>query len=384
MSRILILTDWYSPGFLAGGPIQSCVNLANALNDKFQINVLTTDTDFKQSNSYPNIVSNQWIDVKGVSVFYAKKKTLPRLFPIYFLRKSYDIVYLNNMYSWHFTLLPLIFNRLNLIRHSQFILAPRGMLSSGSIQVKNLKKIVFLKIAKIFGIYKKITFHATSEEERLDILKYFPKANIQTISNLPGKLHQNKGLIKTSKNLRLICVSRTSPEKNIHFLIELLLRLPVDFLIDLDIYGLINDPEYYNKCKSLEKKLPFGIKVNYCKPLPHDKLMEKFAEYHFFILTTKGENFGHAIAEALSAGLPVILSDRTPWRNLQNENVGWDLSLENDDLFISVLKEVYEMENIEYQNMKLSALDFFQKRNKSEEIIIRYMNLFNNSINNKI
>lgn len=376
MPKLLILTDWYSPGFLAGGPIQSCINLANALKDKFDINILTTDTDFQQIKSYPNIVPNEWIIDEGLKIYYAKKKSLPKLFPSKFLKLEFDVVYLNNMYSWHFTLLPLLLKRMNLTHKANFILAPRGMLSEGSIQVKKIKKLVFLKTVKMLGIYDNITFHATSEDEKRNILTYFPEAIVKTISNLSSQSDTINNTTKKENDLKLICVSRTSPEKNIYFLIELLTKLPIDYSLSLDIYGLINDKEYFKKCKELEHKLPKGIQVNYCKPLPHTELLKKFNSYHFFISPSKGENFGHAIAEALSAGMPVIISDRTPWRNLKVMDVGWDISLERPDEFLKILNFVYAMDNVTYQNMKIAAIEFYSRKTDNKENINSYVQLF--------
>jgi glycosyltransferase involved in cell wall biosynthesis len=45
-------------------------------------------------------------------------------------------------------------------------------------------------------------------------------------------------------------------------------------------------------------------------------------------LPSRGENFGHIVPEAWAAGCPVLVSDRTPWRNLAQQGVGWDLPLE--------------------------------------------------------
>ena len=62
----------------------------------------------------------------------------------------------------------------------------------------------------------------------------------------------------------------------------------------------------------------------------HEKLHALLHEYDVMLLPTLGENFGHAIIEALDAGLPVVISDRTPWRNLEQAGVGADLPLEDE------------------------------------------------------
>ena len=40
--KVLILCDWYEPGYKAGGPIQSITNLIIALENKYTFKVVTS------------------------------------------------------------------------------------------------------------------------------------------------------------------------------------------------------------------------------------------------------------------------------------------------------------------------------------------------------
>jgi hypothetical protein len=71
-------------------------------------------------------------------------------------------------------------------------------------------------------------------------------------------------------------------------------------------------------------------------------------------MATWGENFGHSIAEALNHGLPVVISDRTPWRNLHKISAGWDIPL-NQAAFEIVLQICLSMDNQDYQAMRKKA-----------------------------
>ena len=68
------------------------------------------------------------------------------------------------------------------------------------------------------------------------------------------------------------------------------------------------------------------------------------------------DSFGHVILEALSAGLPVIISDQTPWRDLASKQTGWDLPLEQGDQFIAVLQECIDMSGRRYEELSRCLL----------------------------
>ncbi|MCB8933280.1 MAG: glycosyltransferase, partial [Chthonomonadaceae bacterium] len=65
--------------------------------------------------------------------------------------------------------------------------------------------------------------------------------------------------------------------------------------------------------------------------------------YDAFFMPTHGENFGHAIWEALAAGLPVVISDKTAWRGLEAAGAGWDLPLSDEAAFTRVVQGLVEM-----------------------------------------
>ena len=108
--KLLILVDWFAPGYKAGGPIQSSVNLAIALKNDYEIFVLTTDTDHGETTPYEGIEANKWtsgIDPL-ISVYYARKSTLSvAQLKREMLAVNADFVYLNHMFSPKFVVYPL-------------------------------------------------------------------------------------------------------------------------------------------------------------------------------------------------------------------------------------------------------------------------------------
>ena len=115
---------------------------------------------------------------------------------------------------------------------------------------------------------------------------------------------------------------------------------------------------YWEECQQLIAELPKNITVKYAGELPHHELEKLIVAHHAFILPTRGENFGHAIFESLSAGCPVLISDQTPWNGLEQANAGWALPLLKQDLFTSKIQEVCRMDEKEYNEVSLAAYSF--------------------------
>lgn len=96
MSKILILSCFYSPAYKGGGPIKSISGLSKVLSKKNEVYVFCLNCDI--DGSFLDIpVSNKWIDVDGVKVFYSSKdKLIINLLSI--MRSKYDYLYLNSFF----------------------------------------------------------------------------------------------------------------------------------------------------------------------------------------------------------------------------------------------------------------------------------------------
>jgi glycosyltransferase involved in cell wall biosynthesis len=82
------------------------------------------------------------------------------------------------------------------------------------------------------------------------------------------------------------------------------------------------------------------------------------ADHDLFFLPTRGENFGHVIPEALSAGTPVLIADTTPWRGLVAAGVGWDLPLADEAGFVAAIEHAAAVPASEYAEWRQRARDY--------------------------
>ncbi len=376
--KLLILIDWFAPGYKAGGPIKSCLNLAYSLRKKFEIFVYTSDRDLGDSCSYSEIITDKWhLFDDNINIFYASPPNLKfnELRKI-ILEINPHTVYLNSMFSKPFTIYPLLFFR-NRKEQIKLILAPRGMLKKSALDKKRVKKIFFIHLFKLLGIFKNVSFHATNKEEAGEISKHLGNSReIKIIPNFPTAPKKKPPQIKQKNQTNLLFVARIHPIKNLDYLLSVLLEVGSEYKVNLQIIGPLEDKDYWLQCKKLKNQLPPHIQFEYMGPLPQKEINQKIGDCHFFVSPTKGENFGHAIFESLAKGRPVIISDQTPWKNLMKNKAGWDIPLLQRNNFIQVIEQAAIMNQEEYNVWSASSYLFAKDYIKEANLTKQYLNLF--------
>ena len=340
------MADWFEPGFKAGGPIRSIVNFVDHLEKDLDLFIFTTDRDLGDRVAYPGIQADSWLTIGQHKVFYSSPSFLGwNAISNIINEVKPDYIYLNSMFSPYFAICPMIMKRTGKTE-SKIVLAPRGMLKDSALAHKANKKKLFISLIKLLGFSKKIMFHVTDETEELDVGRTFGNEVVFfRAGNLPG---QQKELRlpkdKVSGVLKIVFIGRVHPIKNLDFLFRALQG--VNGKVELTIIATLENQDYWIECQNLAKRLK-NISISLMENLPHEKIEGVIKSNHIFALPTKGENFGHAIFESLAAGRPVLISDQTPWRNLQESKAGWDLSLGNESGFRSILQELVEMDQEE-------------------------------------
>ena len=101
----------------------------------------------------------------------------------------------------------------------------------------------------------------------------------------------------------------------------------------------------------------------------------------FFFLPTKGENFGHVIFEALTSGCVVLISDRTPWKELHGRNAGWALPLSDNRNFADKLRELCRMNEEVFNEKSKAAFQYAREFLGSMNLKNRYSLLFRTTDN---
>jgi glycosyltransferase involved in cell wall biosynthesis len=375
--KILVLVDWFAPGYKAGGPIQSCVNFAFAMKNDFYVHVLTTDTDHGETAPYEGITSGRWTNDlhPDIRVYYLEKALLSRAR----LKEQIDavqadFVYLNHLFSPLFVVYPLWLKFRGRLK-SEIVVCPRGALYESALSVKRWKKIPFLHMFRLMRLHKHVLFHATNQREKMVILQHFPGSRVLIADNLPSMNQPSfESINKIPGKLRCIFIARIVPIKNLLFLLTALEKVRAD--VELTVVGPIEDKPYWEECARKIKELPANITVNYLGPKRNDELMPVLHQHHLFILPTTGENFGHSIFEAMLAGRPVLISDQTPWMGLTERNTGWDLSLNNAEVFTRVIEEAAAWDQSCFDQWSRAAWAYAHDFINNPELQSQYIKLF--------
>jgi glycosyltransferase involved in cell wall biosynthesis len=378
--RIIIFYDYFYPGYKAGGPIQSLLNLTNNLCSLYSMFIITSAYDLNTNDPYENIEIDSWN--------YVKLPGSNKLIPVYYngkgrpgfrqLKKLVEeiqpnFIYLNGIYSFRLFLMPVLIKSFYM-KQIRAVVCPRGMFQPGALAVKSHKKKYYLKFLQALGLLNEVRWHATTPKEAKEIEQYFPTNNaILVAPNIPkAPLPKIKFENKQAGRLKLIFLALISEMKNLDIILKVLQKLPEG--ITLDIYGPIKNEVYWQECKEMIEKMP--EKVNYLGGLAPRLVQETLAQYHAMILFSRAENFGHAIYESLSVGRPVIISKFTPWNELRQKFAGINVEVTSIQECIDAITFFADMDQEDYNKFCEGAHALAMQYFKNDEVEKQYENLF--------
>lgn len=350
---ILIIMGRYLPGYKDGGPVRSIKNLTDFLGKEYNFKILTCDRDHGDTEAYPDIKVNSWNCVGNAEVYYVPPKGFSQKL-IVELAEQVDLVYVCGCFN-DYAINTLIANRLGKIK-VPVVVAAMGLFSPKEFQLKYYKKKTFTTVFNLLGMFKNIYWSATSEME-IDEIRQQVKATDKQFfiaEDLPRKV--DKANVKKEKkagNLKVVWISRIAPKKNLKYAIEILKEARSN--IKFTIYGPVHVQEYWEECKQELRNLPNNVKWEWKGNLDSENVVETLKLYDVFLFPTLGENFGHVIQEALSAGCPCIISDQTPWKDFESKGVGYVFPLDGKNDFVNAVDRYAIMTQEDFQRVSERA-----------------------------
>ena len=359
---ILVFVGYYVPGWKAGGILRSVENEVNHLHREFNFRIVTRDRDLGDKSAYPGVRCREWQPVGNALVNYLPPAgdSLRELRDI--VRSTpHDLVHLNSFFD-SFTVKILTNRWLGRTPSRPIILSPCGEFGQASLGQKHLKKVAFTRLARLAGLYRPVTWKASSQHEAADIRNVMRVRNssIRIVTDMPKVLRNAaedaSGFRRAAgqDGLRVTFFSRIAPEKGLDVAVTILAM--VQSRVTFDIIGPIENTGYWNTCQKLISELPSHVSANVLGSISPSEVIRTLSRYDLMLLPTGGENWGHVIAECLAAGTPVLISTNTPWRDLEAQGLGWDLPLNDLGAFARVIDELAST-GVEVREQKRKAIN---------------------------
>ncbi len=371
--RILMALAGYFPAQKYGGPPVSIQNFCNLMSDSVECFIVTGNHEKGETNPLSGI-SPSWNQRDNANVLYLSddeiryekyKQIVEEIKP--------DWIYLNSLFDFKrtFYLLKIAFEY-----KIKVLLAPRGELCRNAFK-KKYKKLPYIWLLRKYLKSSLVRYQSTSEEETEQIKRYLKASDdrIYFLNNIPSiPAAENKIAEKKVGELKLVFFSRIHPKKNLLFALQCLKNLKGD--ISFDVYGPKEDEAYWQECENYIAQLPNNICVSYKGIIAHEDVHATLNNYNLFFFPTFSENYGHVIAEALFAGLPVLISDQTPWTDVNAYNAGAAFPLSAQESFERFLEKMLDVDQEEYVRYTQNATNYVFEKTNLTKIKGDYLELF--------
>ncbi|MEE4538574.1 MAG: glycosyltransferase [Erythrobacter sp.] len=255
-----------------------------------------------------------------------------------------------------------------------YVLAPHGMLDPYSFRQKNLKKRLYLE-----GIERKTINSAsrvlfTALEERILAERTFGSiANAAVVPLGADGLPQDRAILRDRfldqhtdlcGRPLLLFMGRLHPKKRPEILPDVISAIGRDCPGSTLIFAGSGEDSFVAKIKARSQDLGLGDRVRFLGHLSGEAKFSALAAADLFLLPSHQENFGIAVAEALHAGVPVILTRNVNiWKDIEEADAG--VAVTDDDLVQRLVRAVTtllkdgERWNLMSRNAKKLATEAF-------------------------
>lgn len=374
MSKVLILTGRYLPGYKDGGPVRSIINLVNVFGKEYEINIVCLDRDHGDAEAYPDIKVNEYNRVGDANVYYATAESY-NIGLIEKLSEGMDIVYSCGPYG-SYARAAMKLNKQHKL-NCPLVVASMGSFSPKALAIKGGKKKLFFTLIKFMGMFKNITWSVTSTREDEELKAVIGKdAKTVIAEDLPRTDILPHGKIKEPGHLDVIFLSRISRKKNLLTAANILKLLPINITCDFAVYGIMEDETYFRECEEVLKTLPENVRYEYKGEVDPEKVLETLSAYDVFLFPTLGENYGHVIAEAMAAGTVPVISDETPWMDLEDNNAGYALPLDDLKVFTDTLSKLASEDESAYRVRVENTKSYIERHNQKSIECSGYREIF--------
>jgi glycosyltransferase involved in cell wall biosynthesis len=346
--KLLAITSYYKPAYVYGGPVKSLSQLFEALAAYgHEVVVYTTNANGNSNFAAQEITC---VTLDGVSVFYFNRNLgVPKR---YFFSSSlgnkckseinkFDIVYICG--TWTYPFLPAA--KYAKLFNVPYILSPRGSFMERAMETGRLKKRIYFNLFEKTLINQASCIHCTGLLELEQIKKWGFKPPLVSIANIvdlePFRNLPVRGKLRVKLRIPedapvTLFVGRLQKIKQLDLIIQKFSEVSKRIS---DAHFIIVGPDEDNTgvfCKELVSILNLQNKVHFVGQLQGEDLLQAYSDSDLLVLLSKSESFGNVAAEAMAAGLPIIVGKGVGISSfIKDSNAGTIIDMDDPD-FISV------------------------------------------------
>ena len=377
VARILVCYFGYLPGKKYGGPVTSLYRFTELVGDCYDLYFVTTDHDLGTSERYDSIEEG-WNQVGKCQVCYLKSSELKMKKYLELVEQvKPDLVYISSFFGASFTI-P--FLKIAKNKCIPVLIAPRGEFAASALKMKSWKKTPYLWLMKKSGLLHDVYFQATSKNEEQDICRAMGgNGKIVMLPNIPCTFRHKEAICKKAGSLRILVCSRILRNKNILKSIGFASKL--NGKVEMDIYGSIEDEQYWDECKKAIMDSPSSICISYKGTVSPQEAAELPLSYDCLLHPTEFENYGQVIVESIVHDCPVIISKgTTPWDDLEKNGAGFVRNLNSDSDFVNAVDLLLKMDNENYIDVVKRTREYAKKKIDLNDLMRQYTTSINRII----
>lgn len=331
--RILHVIPSYEPAWAFGGTVTATSQLCRGLvRQGVDVTVYTTDADGK--GGYLDVPLNRRIDLGGVKVWYFHCDLFPK--NAFYSRgltrklkdtlKEFDLIHMSALWQWIGIDVYKICRQFS----KPYIISSHGSFNPWPWNQNKIKKRIYWSLFGKKTVENAAAIHFTTNDEKDNSLYSIP-----FLSKKKNFIIPNAMMIRQGKNIReelsiskdtfvLLFTGRIHQTKGIHFVIKAMKQIDCKKLLFL-IVGHEEDIKYSNYLRRISKVI--NNKIIWKGSVSSEEIWDYYFSSNLFVLPSYNENFSMVAAEAMSSGLPVLISNNVGLRkDVQLSNSGFVVS----------------------------------------------------------
>ena len=319
-----------------GGPSEAVIQMSRALgNLGVDVTLATSNADGMERLDVPLATETSFHDVR--SWFFPVRcsesyKVAPGLRQWISANASrFDLIHIHSIFSDSTVAAAAAALR----TRRPYIVRPLGHLGVWSLEQHRWRKQIFLQTVGRQTIRNASAFHFTSAEEAVQAAPTIgaTKSFVLALGVDPAYFELARA---TERDRSILFLGRLHPVKNLELLIRSFSSVPAVQGWRLRIAGR-GEPGYVTSLQRMADALAPG-RVDFVGWVSGEVKVDLLRRSSLFALPSRHENFGLAAAEAMAAGVPVVVASEVGMSSDVTEGgAGWVAS--NDDEFASAIAE---------------------------------------------